>query len=144
MQAVILRNQRSKSKLQSTVININDQEQPSQPDQQQLKMLKAMKFASQEDHRYYASNDKTVVEFPEAAIKANAVRLNPSSDSKNQNNPSRPFSLASSSHLSIRSDYGEASLEDEEVLICSNCNSTNIANKSSRIRTNLINYISIN
>jgi len=125
IQAVILRNQRSKSKQQipsnnnvSTVINI-DQKQSVQQEQQQLNMLRAMKLASQEDHRYYASVEKTAVQFPQAAIKANAVALNPS-DLQNQSNPRRPFSLASSSHLSIQSDYGEESLEDEEVLKTNN------------------------
>ena len=121
IQAVILRNQRSKSKQQTPSTNNvsiaveNERKQSVQQEQQQLKMLKAMKLASQEDHRYYASVEKTAVQFPQAAIKANAVALNPS-DFQNQSNPSRPFSLASSSHLSIRSDYGEEFLEDEEVL----------------------------
>lgn len=119
--AVILRNQRSKNRQQiqkcnnfSSAVN-SDQDQQCQQEQQQLKMLKAMKLASQEDHRYYASVDKTVVQFPPRAIKDNAVALN-ISDHQKQSNSSRPFSLASSSHLSIRSDYGDASLDDEEVL----------------------------
>ena len=117
MQAVILRNQRKQQQMQkasidSTVVNIEQDHSTNQQEQQQLKMLKAMKLASQEDHRFYSSNEKTV-QFPQAAIKANAVALNPSSD--HQSNPSRPFSLASSSHLSIRSDYGEGSLGDQEV-----------------------------
>ena len=117
MQAVILRNQRKQQQMQkasidSTAITIEPDHSTNQQEQQQLKMLKAMKLASQEDHRFYSSNEKTV-QFPQAAIKANAVALNPSSD--HQSNPSRPFSLASSSHLSIRSDYGEGSLGDQEV-----------------------------
>ena len=117
MQAVILRNQRKQQQMQkasidSTAITIEQDHSTNQQEQQQLKMLKAMKLASQEDHRFYSSNEKTV-QFPQAAIKANAVALNPSSD--HQSNPSRPFSLASSSHLSIRSDYGEGSLGDQEV-----------------------------
>lgn len=117
MQAVILRNQRKQQQMQkasidSTAITIEQDNSTNQQEQQQLKMLKAMKLASQEDHRFYSSNEKTV-QFPQAAIKANAVALNPSSD--HQSNPSRPFSLASSSHLSIRSDYGEGSLGDQEV-----------------------------
>ena len=117
MQAVILRNQRKQQQMQkasidSTAISIEQDHSTNQQEQQQLKMLKAMKLASQEDHRFYSSNEKTV-QFPQAAIKANAVALNPSSD--HQSNPSRPFSLASSSHLSIRSDYGEGSLGDQEV-----------------------------
>ena len=117
MQAVILRNQRKQQQMQkasidSTAITIEQDHSSNQQEQQQLKMLKAMKLASQEDHRFYSSNEKTV-QFPQAAIKANAVALNPSSD--HQSNPSRPFSLASSSHLSIRSDYGEGSLGDQEV-----------------------------
>ena len=115
MQAVILRNQRKqqmqKASIDSTVVNIEQDQATSQQEQQQLKMLKAMRLASQEDHRFYSSNEKTV-QFPQAAIKANAVALNPSTD--HQSNPSRPFSLASSSHLSIRSDYGDGSLEDQE------------------------------
>ena len=119
MQAVILRNQRKQQQMQkasidSTVVNIEQDHSTNQQEQQQLKMLKAMKLASQEDHRFYSSNEKTV-QFPQAAIKANAVALNPSTD--HQSNPSRPFSLASSSHLSIRSDYGEGSLGDQEVQI---------------------------
>ena len=119
MQAVILRNQRKQQQMQkasidSTAITIEQDHSTNQQEQQQLKMLKAMKLASQEDHRFYSSNEKTV-QFPQAAIKANAVALNPSSD--HQSNPSRPFSLASSSHLSIRSDYGDGSLEDQEVQI---------------------------
>ena len=117
MQAVILRNQRKhqmkKADIDSTVVNIEQDQSTTQQEQQQLRMLKAMKLASQEDHRFYSSNDKTSVQFPQAAIKANAVALNPSTD--HPSNPSRPFSLASSSHLSIRSDYGEGSIEDEEV-----------------------------
>ena len=117
MQAVILRNQRKQQQMQkasidSTAITIEQDHSTNQQEQQQLKMLKAMKLASQEDHRFYSSNEKTV-QFPQAAIKANAVALNPSFD--HQSNPSRPFSLASSSHLSIRSDYGEGSLGDQEV-----------------------------
>ena len=117
MQAVILRNQRKQQQMQkasidSTAITIEQDHSTNQQEQQQLKMLKAMKLASQEDHRFYSSNEKTV-QFSQAAIKANAVALNPSSD--HQSNPSRPFSLASSSHLSIRSDYGEGSLGDQEV-----------------------------
>ena len=117
MQAVILRNQRKQQQMQkvsidSTAITIEQDHSTNQQEQQQLEMLKAMKLASQEDHRFYSSNEKTV-QFPQAAIKANAVALNPSSDY--QSNPSRPFSLASSSHLSIRSDYGEGSLGDQEV-----------------------------
>jgi hypothetical protein len=121
IQAVILRNQRRISKQQtqsklnvSTVVNI-DQKQSVKQEQQQLNILRAMKLASQDDHRYYASVEKAVVHFPEAAIKANAVAENPS-DFQNPSNPSRPFSLASSSHLSIRTEYGQESLEDEEVL----------------------------
>ena len=132
--AVILRNQRSKNRQQmpkcnniSSAVNSDQDQQGQQEQQQQLKMLKAMKLASQDDHRYYASVDKTVVQFPPAAIKANAVALNPN-DLQNQSNPSRPFSLASSSHLSIRSDYEEGSLEDEEVLLRNNINCT-IINK---------------
>ena len=120
--AVILRNQRSKNRQQmpkcnniSSAVNSDQDQQGQQEQQQQLKMLKAMKLASQDDHRYYASVDKTVVQFPPAAIKANAVALN-ISDPPKPSNSSHPFSLASSSHLSIRSDYGEASLADEEVL----------------------------
>ena len=101
-----------KASIDSTAITIEQDHSTNQQEQQQLKMLKAMKLASQEDHRFYSSNEKTV-QFPQAAIKANAVALNPSSD--HQSNPSRPFSLASSSHLSIRSDYGEGSLGDREV-----------------------------
>ena len=134
--AVQLRKQRSKAQIQipknsniSTTLNI-DQEQQGQPDQQQLKILKAMKLNSQEDHRYYASvhSDKAVIQFPPAAIKANAVALNilNNSDPQSQSNPSHPLSLASSSHLSIRSDYGEASLGNEEVQLCKIINGTNV------------------
>ena len=80
IQAVILRNQRSKSKQQtpstnnvSIAVDI-ERKQSVQQEQQQLKMLKAMKLASQEDHRYYASVEKTAsVQFPQAAIKAMVV-----------------------------------------------------------------------
>ena len=124
--AVTVRNQRNKNRQQmlksksfsSSVSCDQDQHgQQHQQRQQQLKMLKAMKLASQEDHRYYASVDKTVVHFPPAAIKANAVALNYNSGVRKQSNTSRhSLSLASSSHLSIRSDYGEAPFGNEEVL----------------------------
>ena len=126
MQAVILRNQRKhqmqKANNDSTVVNIEQDQSANQQEQQQLRMLKAMKLASQEDHRFYASRNESV-QFPQAAIKANAVAFNPSTD--NPSNLSRPFSLASSSHLSIKSDYGEGSIEDEEVQIWNNIMSTN-------------------
>ena len=55
MQAVILRNQRKhqmkKADIDSTVVNIEQDQSTTQQEQQQLRMLKAMKLASQEDHR---------------------------------------------------------------------------------------------
>ena len=123
--AVTVRNQRNKNRQQmlksksfsSSVSCDQDQHGQQHQQRQQLKMLKAMKLASQEDHRYYASVDKTVVHFPPAAIKANAVALNYNSGLRKQSNSSHhTLSLASSSHLSIRSDYGEVPFDNEEVL----------------------------
>ena len=111
--AIALRNQRKlkrqptkSSDISSAVINIDQNEQGQQQQHQQQLMLHAMKLASQEDHRYYSSGDKAVVQFPPAAAKAIAAH----------NHAHQRQSL---SHISIRSGYagfGEASLNLEEVL----------------------------